>query len=381
MASETTTTQTPAKTGKGMKPAKVAKILEAYRATGAAWDSLAEPVQDALIQDLMRYYDRWCKCVCRACGCQSKDHMGARNGCPAIANTRPLSIVRIIDLCCDAAQEKREVSVAVRAAIASGVGPLADPAVQIQYTRPHYEAGEPEYRLKKKASTSSSASSKITRRRRQHADGDAETNAILVDGDTSSVPPTPSTSVPSTPEAVATSAPAETQVRVMAQQLATHFDSVLAETNKRNNEAIESALRLLGNEVQTLRAENQAIRAQAAQALQASSHRPDPAPAPTAAALVTSTSTLPASTVPRAAPLVSLNSQPQQRQQPQQQQKAPAQGPSTASSRSRKNIFQLPAQPRTTTPLAATAAPSPLYPTIPSRSMAPRLHSLQGRVH
>ncbi|AJF97875.1 hypothetical protein TW95_gp1141 [Pandoravirus inopinatum] len=151
MASEAaTTTQTATKTGKGMKPAKVAKILEAYRAVGIPWDSLAEPVQDALIQDLMRYYDRWCKCVCRACGCQSKDHMGARNGCPAIGNTRPLSIVRIIDLCCNAAHEKREVSAAVRAAIATGVGPLADPGVKIQYTRPTMRPTNPNTSARKR---------------------------------------------------------------------------------------------------------------------------------------------------------------------------------------------------------------------------------------
>lgn len=377
MASEAaTTTQTATKTGKGMKPAKVAKILEAYRAVGIPWDSLAEPVQDALIQDLMRYYDRWCKCVCRACGCQSKDHMGARNGCPAIGNTRPLSIVRIIDLCCNAAHEKREVSAAVRAAIATGVGPLADPGVKIQYTRPHYEADEPEYLRKKKASSSSSA--KTTRRRRQHADADAdgasEAGAILVDGDTASTPSTPQASAP-TASGPVTVAPVEAQVQVMAQQMAAHFDTVLAETNKRNNEAIEAALRLLGGEVQTLRAENEAIRAQAAQALGALSHRSDPLPAAAAAAAAkTNTSPAPVSNVPRVAPFVARASQPQQ-----QQQKAPAQAP-PASSRSRKNIFQLPTAPsKTSTPLAA--APSPLYPPIQARSMAPRLQSLQGRVH
>ncbi|AJF97876.1 hypothetical protein TW95_gp1142 [Pandoravirus inopinatum] len=159
----------------------------------------------------------------------------------------------------------------------------------------------------------------------------------------------------------------------MAQQMAAHFDTVLAETNKRNNEAIEAALRLLGGEVQTLRAENEAIRAQAAQALGALSHRSDPLPA-AAAAAKTNTSPAPVSNVPRVAPFVARASQPQQ-----QQQKAPAQAP-PASSRSRKNIFQLPTAPsKTSTPLAA--APSPLYPPIQARSMAPRLQSLQGRVH
>ncbi|BCU03848.1 hypothetical protein [Pandoravirus japonicus] len=379
MSSEATTTTATrtagANSGKGMKPAKVTEILEAYRAVGVAWDDLVEPVQDALIQDLMRYYDRWCKCVCRACGCQSKDHMGARNGCPAIGNTRPLSIVRIIDLCCNAAHEKREVSKAVRDAMRNGHSPLVDPSVKIQYTRPHHEAADPEYLRKKKESAS--RPSKASGRRRQRTADDGATEVIPDDGATSSAPATPLPSAPPSAGSLTMPAPAETQVQAMAQQMAAHLGAALAEANKRtesNNQAIAAALNLLGTEVQSLRAENEAIRSQAAQVLEASSRRVDPA-APAVGAKVDHVA-LAASVPSVAAPSVAQPSATLQ-----QQKRAPVQARPPASSRSRDNIFQQRPAQRKNTAAFPTAAPSPLYPPIGARSMAPHLASLQGRVH
>ncbi|AGO82629.1 hypothetical protein pdul_cds_530 [Pandoravirus dulcis] len=372
----TTTRTGGANSGKRIKPAKVTEILEAYRAVGVAWDDLVEPVQDALIQDLMRYYDRWCKCVCRACGCQSKDHMGARNGCPAIGNTRPLSIVRIIDLCCNAAHEKREVSKAVRDAMRNGHSPLADPSVTIQYTRPHYEAADPEY-LRKKKEPSASRPSKASGRRRQRAADDSATEVVLDDGDTSSVPATPLPSAPPSAGSMTAPAPAETQVQAMAQQMAAHLGAALAEANKRtesNNQAIAAALNLLGSEVQSLRAENEAIRSQAAQVLEASSRRTDSA-APGVGAKVDHVA-LAASVSSSAAPSVARPSAALR-----QQKRAPVRARPSAPPRSRDNIFQQRPTQQKSTPAFPTAAPSPLYPTIGARTMAPHLASLQGRVH
>ncbi|QBZ81082.1 hypothetical protein pclt_cds_488 [Pandoravirus celtis] len=353
MASETTTaTPQSTKTHKRPKGPTVAETLAAYGTAGVPWADLVEPVQDALIQEQMVYYDKDRKCVCRACKCESKKHIGAETGCPVIGNTKTLDIVRIIDLCCEQAQIEHQVSTAVRAAIARGDSPLVASGANIQYTRPHYEAGESRYRLKKKASASSS-SSKTARRRRQSAN--------------TTLPPD------APPPAAPTAPPVEAQVKDIVQQLANHVDNALVEANKRNDETIRNALSLLGEEMQALRNENRDIRAQAAQALEALTHRPDPLPV----AVETSTAPSSVSNVPRVALSVPRTSQPQQRQQ--QQQKASAQAP-LASSRSRKNIFQLPtAQAKTSTPLVA--APSPLYPPIQARSMAPRMQSLQGRVH
>nr|UMO78691.1 hypothetical protein [Pandoravirus belohorizontensis] len=375
MTSEATASQST-KTRRRPKGSTVFETLAAYNAVGVAWDDLVEPVQDAIIQKQMCYYDLDCKCVCRACKCQSKDHMGARNGCPAIGNTRPLSIVRIIDLCCEKAQRERLVSTEVRAAIANGASPLVASGADIHYTRPHYEAAESRYRLKKKATSSSSTAYKTTRRRRQphdgNADGATEADSTVANGDTPSVPATSSTSASAMPNV-----PTETQVQAMAQQMAAHLGAALAEANKRtesNNQAIAAALNLLGTEVQSLRAENEAIRSQAAQVLEASSRRIDSA-APAVGTKVDHVA-LAASVPSVAAPSVARPSATLQ-----QQKGAPVQARPPASSRSRDNIFQQRPAQRKNTAAFATAAPSPLYPPIAARSMAPHLASLQGRVH
>lgn len=112
-------------TGKLIQLEKVLDVLRAYKAEGVVWDALAVWVLDVLIQEFMSYYDRWRKCCCRACGCQSKDHIGSRLGCISVPNRAPVSTVRIIDLCCNRAHQEMQVSTYMHRLMGSGVSPVA----------------------------------------------------------------------------------------------------------------------------------------------------------------------------------------------------------------------------------------------------------------
>jgi hypothetical protein len=380
----TNATAATAKTGKGINPSKVTKIISIYKGTGVAWDDLVEPVQDALIQEFMRYYDRWCKCVCRACGCQSKDHMGAKNGCPAIGNTRPLSVVRIIDLCCDQASEERVVSTEVLKIIQEGASPRIDPAVPISYTRPHYEPAEPEYIRKKKGVVAPKKRSRKPAAQETLPSTSDRRALDCVDVEEASPD---AASVAPTSDSVAVAAPVavEAQVQAAAQEMATHFAAALAQVNQRNeanNEAIASVLRLLGGEVQSLRAENEAMRLQASQALDNNPPRDPTAAAP---ALPAPTAQQPAA--PAAAPILKTNQRQQQaplplHSRPQQQRPTlPVGGPIVQRSvitgtkqPAASNSFRVPTQRPVVMPRTmATSSSSSLYPPIRSNTMAPRL--------
>lgn len=364
------------KSNKGLAEAKVREVLRAYKAEGVPWDSLVEPVQDALIQEFMRYYPKWRKTVCRACGCQSKKHVGHERGCLGVPNTVVLDIVRIIDLCCDEAHEARQVAAAVRNAITNGSSPLVDPRVKITYTRPHYEVAD----IKRTKSTKTSPPSSPQQSTVDIGlDGGVAVEGAKTEGE-------------------------RVHAQALVQEMGQQVGVALAEVNQRtesNNQAIMAALNLLGNEVRNLRAENDAIRAQAAQALQASTQLYGTTAPPTAGTVsffATETPT-PTSNQPRT--VVYIDDDNDKAKAGETARGAgcdkTAIGTTTTKplARSNKNVFQLPVQSRQNTDQATRAAaiaaavvatapktvqgppPSPLYPVLARpQTMQPRLTSL-----
>nr|UMO79790.1 hypothetical protein [Pandoravirus aubagnensis] len=367
------------KSNKGLAEAKVREVLRAYKTEGVPWDSLVEPVQDALIQEFMRYYPKWRKTVCRACGCQSKTHVGRERGCFGVPNTAVLDIARIIDLCCDEAHEARQVATAVRAAIANGSSPLVDPAVRIAYTRPHYEVADIKRTKTVKTSPPSSP--------QQSVNGDD----IGIDR------------IGATVESAKTEGE-RVQAQALVQEMGQQVGVALAEVNQRtetNNQAIMAALNLLGNEVRNLRTENEAIRAQAAQALQASTRLYETT-APLTAGVVSfptagaSTPTT-ASNQPRTVVYIDDDNVKAGGAVRDANRDNTVIGANTTQplARSNKNVFQLPVQSRQSNNQATRAAAiaaavvaatpktvqgppsSPLYPVIQRpQTMQPRLTSL-----
>ncbi|WBR14676.1 hypothetical protein pkur_cds_502 [Pandoravirus kuranda] len=367
---------------KGIAGHKVQEVLRAYKAEGIPWDNLVEPVQDALIQEFMRYYPKCRKTVCRACGCQSKKHVGRERGCLGVPNGAVLDHARIIDLCCDEAHEARQVATAVRKAVAGGSSPLVDPSVRIAYTRPHYEIGHVKRVKSAKASPPPSPQQSTVDLGR---DGVAAVESAKIEGE-------------------------RVQAQALVQEMGQQVGAALAEVNKRtenNNQAVMAALNLLGNEVRNLRAENDAIRAQAAQALQASMQVYGTGALSTASAA----STITRPSAPPAAPatggpptVVYINDHDDDgaaenvhktagRTDPGKSATS-ATGAAKPLARSSKNVFQLPVQNRqsqqgtraaaiaaaaiaTTSKTAQGAPPSPLYPVLSRPStMQPRLVSL-----
>nr|UDO48149.1 hypothetical protein [Pandoravirus massiliensis] len=367
------------KASKGLAEAKVQEVLRAYKVEGVAWDSLVEPVQDALIQEFMRYYPKWRKTVCRACGCQSKTHVGRERGCLGVPNTTTLDVARIIDLCCDEAHQTRQVAAVVRKAIADGSSPLVDPSVKIAYTRPHYEVAKVKRAKSAKTAKTVKAPAPSNRRETTEIDADADTVG---------------------PTTHAKTEGDRAQAQALVQEMGQQVGAALAEVNQRtetNNQAIMAALNLLGNEVRSLRAENDSIRAQAAQALQASTQlygatsvAADIVPAPSLA-----NGTLAAAPSPgnQARTVVYIDDDKVvENARHDKSETAPGTATARPLARSNKNVFQLPTHNRQSTQAARAAAiaaavaagpkpvqgapPSPLYPVLSRPTMQPRLASL-----
>lgn len=364
------------KPNKGLAEAKVREVLRAYKAEDVPWDNLIEPVQDALIQEFMRYYDKCRKTVCRACGCQSKTHVGRERGCLGVPNGTVLDLVRIIDLCCDEAHKARQVATAVREGIANGSSPLVDPSVRIAYTRPHHKVADVKRVKSAKASPPSSPQQSTAD---MGLGGVVTADGAKIEGER---------------------VQAQALVHEMGQQVGAALTAVTQRTES-NNQAIMAALNLLGNEVRSLRAENDAIRAQAAQALQASTRLcttavPPPAGVAPAVSRATDAPTPPASNQTRTVVYIDDDgSDGNVVETARDTDRGKSANATKPLARSNKNVFQLPVQKRHSqqeTRASAIAAAvvasasnavqgpppsSPLYPVL-SRppTMQPRLTSL-----
>ena len=105
------------------------------------WDQRAEWLQDAQMQATLRYYDGSGngKYYCRACGCESMNHVGAGGLCPVIGNAVKFVSKRFIDLCCKrAVRERITINKAVES-LAKGASPYAADNVNYPYGRVAYE--------------------------------------------------------------------------------------------------------------------------------------------------------------------------------------------------------------------------------------------------